>query len=137
MTGWIEGARWRARGTAALLLLAGGALGILADRLWLAPPEAQAMPLTAHGLASRLSLPPADEARLQVLLDSLHDEIVAAVQQSPDSLQAAVRRAQQRIEETLPAASRAEFRSWIREQHARIARMHGGPDHRATDGGAR
>ena len=135
MTEWTDGARWRGRATAALLLLAGGVLGILVDRLWLSPPEAQATPLTAHGLAARLNLPAAEEARLRVLLDSLHVGIVAAVQHGPDSLRAAVGSAQRQIEEALPAGSRAEFRAWIREQHAQIGRPHAGADHRAVEGG--
>lgn len=128
MSEWIERARLRAMGTAALLVVSGAAMGILVDRLWLSPPPAQASSLTAEGMAARLGLSPTEEARLRGLLDSLHAEIV---RQGPDSLGVTVRDAQRRIEETLPPDARSEFRAWMREHHERMMhRMHGGPrDH--------
>jgi hypothetical protein len=128
MTKWTDGAWWRAAGTAALLLATGGVMGVLVDRLWLSPPETHATPLTAEGLAARLDLTSAEEARLQALLDSLRTEIHAVVQRAPDSLGMAVRNAQLRIEAALPPAARSEFRAWMREHHAEMrGRMHGGP----------
>ena len=133
MKTWTERAWWRAVGTAALLLVSGGIMGVVVDRLWLSPPELQAAPLTAEGMATRLGLSSEDEARLRVLLDSLHAEIVGAVQQGPDSLRVAVRDAQHRIEAALPVDARAEFREWIQEHHQQMRRMHGGRrDHGAT-----
>lgn len=133
MKTWTDRAWWRAVGTAALLLVSGGIMGVVVDRLWLSPPELQAAPLTAEAMATRLGLSSDDEAHLRVLLDSLHAEIVTAVQQGPDSLRAAVRDAQHRIEAALPAEARAEFREWIQEHHQQMRRMHGGRrDHGAT-----
>lgn len=133
MRTWTDRAWWRAAGTAALLLVSGGVMGVVVDRLWLAPRELQAAPLTAEAMASRLGLSSEDEAHLRVLLDSLHAEILAAVQQGPDSLRAAVRSAQHRIEASLSVEARAQFREWIQEHHQQMRRMHGGRrDHGAT-----
>jgi hypothetical protein len=127
MTKWTDRAWWRAGGTATLLLVTGGVMGVLVDRLWLSPPEVQAAPLTAESMAERLSLSSAEEARLRALLDSLHAEIVTVVERGPDSLRAAVRNAQHRIEGALPADRRTEFRAWMREHHDQvIGRMHDG-----------
>lgn len=120
MKKWTDGAWWRAGGAAALLLVTGGAMGVLVDRHWLSPPEVEATPLTAEAMAARLDLSSADEARLRALLDSLHAEIHAVVQQDPDSLRAAVRDAQRRIEAVLPADARPEFRAWMQEHHERM-----------------
>jgi hypothetical protein len=125
MRGWTDGARWRAAGTAALLLVSGGVMGVLVDRLWLSLPGAHAAPLTAEAMSQRLGLTSAEEARLRTLLDSLHVEIL---DQSPDSLATAVRNAQLRIETALPPGARAEFRAWIQEHHEQLrGRMHRGP----------
>ena len=133
MKRWTDRTWWRAAGTAALLLVTGGVMGVMVDRLWLSPRELQAAPLTAEAMASRLGLSSEDEARLRVLLDSLHSEILAAVAQGPDSLRAAVRSAQHSIEAVLPAEARAGFREWIQEHHQQMRRMHGGRrDHGAT-----
>ncbi|MQA92391.1 MAG: hypothetical protein GEU90_19555 [Gemmatimonas sp.] len=132
MNKWSDRTRWRAIGTAALLFVAGGATGVLVDRLWVSPPETHATPLTAEAMAARLGLSAAESAHVQALLsDSLHAEIHAAIDQGPDSLQAAVRNAQLRIEAALPPAARPEFRAWMQEQYGHMMdRMHGGPmDH--------
>jgi hypothetical protein len=130
MKKWTDGAWWRAAGTAALLLVTGGAMGALADRLWLSPPETHGRSLTAEALAARLGLSSVEEARLRALLDSLRGEIHAVVQRAPDSLGTAVRNAQLRIEAALPADARSEFRAWIQEHHEQLrSRMHGGPVH--------
>ena len=126
MKTWTDRACWRAAGTAALLLVTGGAMGVVVDRLWLSPTEAAAARLTAEAMAARLGLSSEDEAHLRILLDSLHAEILAAVQQGPDSLHAAVRDARLRIEAALPVDARAEFREWIQEHHQQMRRMHGG-----------
>lgn len=121
-----DGARWRAAGTAALLLVTGGVMGVLADRIWLSPPELRATPLTAEAMAARLGLASAEEAHVRALLDSLHAEILTVVEQGPDSLRMAVRNAQHRIEAALPPDVRPEFRAWMREHHDRMnRRMHG------------
>jgi hypothetical protein len=137
MTKWTDGAWWRAAGTAALLLVTGGVMGVLADRLWLSPPETHATPLTAEAMAARLGLTSAEEAQLRALLDSLRGEIHAVVQRAPDSLRAAVSNAQLRIEAALPSDARSEFRAWMQEHHAQmVGRMHGGPiNHGRTRGG--
>ncbi len=136
MKKWTDGARWRAAGTAALLLVTGGVMGVLVDRLWLAPPEFKATPLTTEAMAAHLRLSSVEEAHLRALLDSLHPEILAAARHGPDSLRAATRNAQSRIEAVLPAHTRSEFRTWIREHHEHMTRMHGGPtDHRMIHGG--
>ncbi|MBI4421971.1 MAG: hypothetical protein HY560_14195 [Gemmatimonadetes bacterium] len=134
---WTDGPWWRAAGTAALLLVTGGVMGVLVERLWLSPPETRATPLTAEAMAARLGLSSAEEAHLRALLDSLHAEIQAVVQQDPDALNAAVRNAQLRIEAALPPEARSEFRAWMQEHHDRImGRMHGRPmDHGPMHGG--
>jgi hypothetical protein len=131
MTKWTDRAWWRAAGTAALLLLTGGVMGVLVDRLWLSPHEAHATPLTAEAMAARLGLSSAQGAHLRALLDSLRGEIHAVVQRAPDSLGTAVRNAQLRIEAALPPRARSEFRAWMQEHHTRMMdRMHDGPvDH--------
>jgi hypothetical protein len=131
MKKWTDGASWRAAATAALLLVTGGVMGVLVDRLWLSPPEAHATPLTAEAMAARLGLSSTEEAHLRALLDSLHKEIL---HHAPDSLGAAVRNAQLRIEAALPANARSEFRAWMQEHHEQLrGRMHGGPrDHGMT-----
>ena len=127
MTKWTDGAWWRAAGTAALLLVSGGVLGVLVDRLWLSPPEAHGKSLTAEAMAARLDLSAAERARIQALLDSLHTEIL---DHGPDSLGTAARNAHRRIEAALPADARSEFRAWMREHHERLrGRMHGGGRH--------
>jgi hypothetical protein len=132
MTKWTDATWWRAAGTAALLLVAGGVMGVLVDRLWLSPPETHATPLTAEAMAARLDLSSVEQARLRALLDSLRSEIHAVVQRAPDSLGMAVRNAQLRIEAVLPPAARPEFRAWMRDHHAQMrSRMHSGPmDHK-------
>lgn len=126
-----DSARWRAAGTAALLLVAGGVMGVGVDRLWLSPPEPHTAPLTAEAMVARLGLSSDEDAHLRALLDSLHTEIAAVVQQDPDSLRTAVRNAQQRIEAALPARARSEFRAWMQERHEQLMdRMHDRPmDH--------
>ena len=131
MTRWPppDRAWWRAAATAALLLVSGGALGVLADRVWLSPPAAHAAPLTAEAMVSHLGLSPAEEARFRAVLDSLHAEVLTAVRQHPDTLRVAVRTAHERIEAALPPAARAKFRAWMQAQHDRLGRMHGGLTH--------
>ena len=131
MTRRTDGARWRAVGTVALLLVTGGAMGVLVDRLWLSPPEAHATPLTAEAMAARLGLSSTEEAHIRALLDSLHTEIL---HHSVDSLGIAVRNAQLRLEAALPADARSEFRAWMQEHHEQLrGRMHGAPrDHERT-----
>lgn len=142
MKNWTDGARWRAAGAAALLLVTGGGVGVVADRVWLSPPEVQATPLTAEAMAKRLALSSGEEEHLRALLDSLHAEILAVVEQEPDSLRAAVRNAQHRIEAALPPDVRSDFRAWMREHHDQmIGRMHDGTVdhgemHRGGSGGA-
>ena len=132
MTKRTGDARWQAAGAAALLLLSGGAMGVLVDRLWLSPPAVHATPLTAEAMAARLDLSIAEEARVRTLLDSLHTEIVAVVEQGPDALRSAARDAHHRIEAALPPGARAEFRVWMQEQHQQLlGRMHGGMEDHA------
>jgi hypothetical protein len=125
-----QAARRRAGVTAVLLVLAGGLLGVLVDRLWLLPAQAQAAPLTAQAMAAHLALGPADEARIRALLDSMHADVTAAVRQGPDALHEAAHTAHRRLEAALPEDARAGFRAWMRDQHHRmIERMGGEPMH--------
>lgn len=133
MTTWADGARWRAAGTALLLLVAGGVVGVAMDRLWLSRSRTEVAPLTAEAMAARLDLSSSEETRLRALLDSLHSEVLTVVDRRPDSLRTVVHVAQQRIEAALPAGARVEFRNWMNEHHERLARMHGGStEHGAT-----
>lgn len=133
-----DGARRKAAATAALLLFAGALLGVAVDRLWLRPGPAQATLLTTHGLASRLNLDSAEEARIRSLLDSIHADVSASAQHGPDSLRSTAQRAHARLESALPPRARSEFREWMHEQHREMmgrmdgARLHGpsaGPEH--------
>jgi len=117
MTTLRDAARWRAAATAALLVVAGAVMGVVADRLWMSPPDAQTTPLTAQAMVARLGLSSAEAAHVRALLDSLHVEVHAAVQQGPDSLRRAVRNAQQRIEAALPPDTRSEFHTWLQQQY--------------------
>jgi hypothetical protein len=131
MKDWQRRSRRKAAAAATLLLLTGGLLGVLVDRVWLLPREAQAAPLTSQAMASHLNLAPAEEARIRALLDSMHAEVTAAAQQGPDSLRVAARSAHLRLEAALPPEARPEFRLWMRDQHRRMMdRMGGGPMHR-------
>jgi hypothetical protein len=116
-------ARWRAAGTAVLLLLIGAVLGITVDRLWLSPPTSQAASLTVETMASRLGLSSMEERRLGALLDSLHAEILAAIAHGPDSLRAATDAAHRRIDASLPVEARPGFHAWMQEHHEQL--MHG------------
>jgi hypothetical protein len=140
MTQWTADGRWRAAAAATFLLLAGGVMGVLADRHWLSPPPVEASPLTADAMTTRLGLSSAEAARIRALLDSLHADIHTAVGHGPDSLQGAIRNAQWRIENALPLEARSEFRAWMREQYQHTMehmrdRMHDGRmDHRPGHG---
>lgn len=123
MKKWTDGTRWRAAGTAALLLLTGAVTGVLVDRFWLSQRGTHAAPLTAEAMAARLDLSSAEKAHVSALLDSLHADIL---HHSPDSLGPAVRNAQLRIEAALRPDARAEFRAWMQEHHQQLrGRMHG------------
>lgn len=131
MNQWKGGTRRKAAAAAVLLLLAGGLLGVVVDRLWLFPREAESTPLTARAMAARLGLNASEEARIRALLDTMHSEMTAAAQQGSDSLHSAARNAHQRLEAALPPDARAEFRVWIQEHHRQMmqrvdgVRMHG------------
>jgi hypothetical protein len=129
------GSRRKAGAAAALLVLAGVALGVVVDRLWLMPPEAAAMPLTPEALVAHLELRPEDEARVRVLLESLHGEVTSAAAAGPEALAAVARSAHERIEQALPPEARPAFREWVEEHHAQMTeRMHGGAMHRQMHG---
>ena len=120
-------ARWKAGLTALLLVLAGAAIGVLADRLWLRPTEAAAMPLTPEALVEYLDLGPSDEARVRTILDSLHTEVVSAAAGGSADLATVARDAHARIESALPSEARPVFRSWVADHHNQmIERMKGG-----------
>lgn len=117
--------RARAAWTAFLLLLTGLALGIVVDRVLLTPAPADASPLTVESLADRIDLSPEDAARLRVLLDSLHGEVMAAAAEGPEALRAATEAAHGRIEASLPPGTRPAFRSWLQEHREHMMRrMH-------------
>jgi hypothetical protein len=146
MTASRSGARLRAIGSAAFLLLTGAAIGITVDRTLIAGPADQVAPLTAESMVARLGLS-ADEARkLNLLLDSLHAELSAAMVRGPEALREATSAAHRQIDASLPPEARADFHVWMQEHHdlmmAEIARgpltsgtMHhvGGMDGTATE----
>lgn len=115
----------RAAAAAALLLVAGMALGILVDRTLLTPTSADASDLTVESLAEHIDLSAEEAARLRILLDSLHTGVMAAAAEGPETLRAATEAAHHRIEEALDPAVRPEFRRWLQEhrQHM-MRRMH-------------
>lgn len=119
-------ARARAASAAALLLFTGVLLGVVVDRVFLMPAPADASPLTVESLAERIDLPPADQTRLRLLLDSLHAEVVAAAAEGPAALRAEMEAAHARIEASLPPEARPQFRSWLHEnRELMMRRMHG------------
>jgi hypothetical protein len=120
--------RVRAAGTAALLLLTGAFLGVSVDRVWLSPPPAEAVSLTAGAMSERLGLSPEEEARLNLLLDSLHTEVMAAALDGPEALRVATEDAHRRIEASLPPEARPAFHAWMQEHHEHMMRqMRSGP----------
>lgn len=134
MNGRSNVARGKAGATALLLLLTGGALGVLMDRMWLRPTEVEATALTAEALAAHLDLRPAEEARVRALLDSLDTEMMLAAQEGPDALVTAARSAHARLEAALPPDARPAFHGWMRHHNSQMMeRMHRGraPDHAA------
>ena len=124
MSAVFDRGRARAVATALLLILAGAALGIVVDRLWLSAP-AEGMSLTATAMAERLGLGPEDEARLIVLLDSLHAEVAAAAVDGPEALRAATGAAHGRIASSLPPESRPAFHLWMQEHHEHMMHQMG------------
>lgn len=120
------GVRWRAILAGLLLLLAGAALGVTVDRLWVdGSTPAAAEPLTADALARSLELSPDERARVRAVLDSLRDEVAAAAAAGPDSLRAAARAARHRLHDALPPEHRPAFRRWIQHRHRQMMeRMH-------------
>jgi hypothetical protein len=136
MSNRTEGTSWRAALTAALLLATGVAMGIVIDRHWLSPSDVYATPLTAEAIADRLDLSVTEAEKLQSLLDSLHGEILAVMQQDPDALGAAVQSAKVRIEAALPPESRGDFHAWMKEHQDRVINhMHGVMKHEIEHAG--
>jgi hypothetical protein len=115
-----DGARGKAGAAALLLLLAGVALGVLLDRVWLQVPEARATPLTAEALADHLDLRPSDAERVRALLDSMHADVLAATAEGPEALAATARLAHERLEAALPPDARPAFRSWVEGHHRQM-----------------
>lgn len=111
----VRKARLRAGGAAFLLLLTGAVLGVTVDRLFNAAPPVEARSLTAGAMAERLGLSPDEEARLTLLLDSLHVELMSAEAGGPETLRLATHAAHRRIEAWLPDHARPAFRAWIQE----------------------
>ncbi|MEX2466765.1 MAG: hypothetical protein WD995_07635 [Gemmatimonadota bacterium] len=119
--------RARAAGTAAALLLIGAVLGIAADRAWVSPAPTGEMSLTASAMSDRLGLDPSEEARLNILLDSLHVEVTSAATEGPEALRAATQAAHRQIEAFLPPDSRPAFHMWMREHREHMMQnMHPG-----------
>jgi hypothetical protein len=125
MSHFLYGAPARAATTALLIFLAGAALGVVVDRAWLSRPAVEGMSLTASALADRLGLAPEEEARLSVLLDSLHVEVTAAAANGPEALRAATDRAHRTIAASLPTESRPAFHAWMQEHHEHMMRRLG------------
>jgi hypothetical protein len=116
----MNSARGKAAAVAVLLLLAGGAAGVIVDRVWLLPRAAGTFPLTAHAMAARLELGPVEEARIRTLLDSIHTDVTAAADHGPDSLRHTAQNAHLRIEAALPPEARPAFRSWMHDHHRQL-----------------
>jgi hypothetical protein len=119
-----------------LLLVTGAALGVAADRLWVAPAQAaDGRALTPDAMSARLGLSDAEAARLSTLLDSLHTTVTAAAAEGPTALRAATDAAHRRIEASLRPESRPAFHSWMQEsrdhmmQRMRPGAMHPGMMH--------
>jgi len=108
-------ARLRAAATALLLLVAGAALGVAVDRLWVAPAQAEGLALTPDAMSARLGLSDAEAAGLRTLLDSLHTTVTGAAAEGPVALRAATDAAHRRIEASLRPESRPAFHSWMHE----------------------
>ena len=124
-------ARLRAAGTALLLLVAGAALGVAADRLWIAPAQAEGLALTPEAMSERLGLSDAEAARLSTLLDSLHMVVTSAAAEGPEALRAATNAAHLRIEASVRPESRPAFHSWMQEHREHMMqRMRPGTMHR-------
>lgn len=127
MTSTTGGSRWKAGAAAMLLVLCGVPVGVAVDRLLLAPPPVEAMPLTAAALSDHLGLTPAEETRIAALLDSLHADVTAATRQGPDSLRAVADEVHRRLEAALPASVRPAFQAWLAGHHQRMMeRIEGG-----------
>lgn len=127
MNGRSNTARRKAGATALLLLLTGGALGVLVDRMWFLPREVEATALTAEALAAHLDLGPAEEARIRALLDSLHTEVMLAAREGPDALATAAQSARARLEAALPPDARPAFHGWMRHHNSQMMeRLHRG-----------
>lgn len=119
--------RVRAAVTALLLLLAGAALGIAADRVLFSPAPIEAMSLTAEALSERLGLSADEAARLDALLDSLHGAVTEAAADGPEALRAATEAAHRQIEASLPPDARPAFHAWMQERRDHMMhRMHPG-----------
>lgn len=116
-------ARLRAAGTALLLLFAGAALGVAADRLRLAPAASESLALTPDAMSERLDLSDAEAARLSTLLDSLHGVVTAAAAEGPEALRAATDAAHRRIEASLRPESRPAFHSWMQEHREHMMQL--------------
>jgi len=120
MTLASPGARWRAIGSAVLLLVTGAAIGITVDRLWISAPTVEAAPLTAESMVARLGLSEAEGRRLNALLDTLHADLSAALVRGPDALREATDAAHRRIHASLPPEARADFHVWMQEHHEQM-----------------
>jgi hypothetical protein len=118
--GATSGHRRKAGAAAVLLLLTGVALGVFLDRVVFLPRPLAAMPLTAEALADHLDLPPSDELRIRLLLDSMHADVLAAAAGGPEALAAAAHNAHERIEAALPPDARAAFRAWVQDHHRQM-----------------
>jgi hypothetical protein len=125
MSNFLYGAPARAATTAVLIFLTGAAIGVVVDRVWLSPPAVEGMSLTATALADRLGLAPQEEARLNVLLDSLHVEVTAAAADGAEALRAATDAAHRTIAASLPRESRPAFHEWMQEHHEHMMRQLG------------
>lgn len=125
MTTVSSNPRWRAALVAAVLFGAGVIVGVTVERTRAGrvPTPALAEPLTVEALSRSLDLDTLAEMRVRVLLDSLEPDIAQAAMQGPDSLQAAARRARQRLEAALPGDRREPFRSWMEGHKSRMMQM--------------
>jgi hypothetical protein len=113
--------RLRAAAAATLLLVAGMAIGIVVDRTLLVP-TADASDLTFESLAERIELSSEEAARLRILMDSLHADVMGSAARGPEALRAATEAAHARIEASLSPDARAEFRAWLEEHRQHMVR---------------
>lgn len=140
---------WRAAFAAAFLIAIGAFLGVAADRLWMAHSSraAEQTQVSVEALAYALNLNARQTEEIAALVDSIGWTISEAIEQHPDSLNAIVRQARQRLERAVPMDRQHRLQTWMDSRRAAMldrmrsgGRMRGGPGrgrHLSPDSGPR